>query len=90
MGDAIGIRDLKNKLSSILRRVRNGETVTITERNQPIAVLVPAATGESEKVLQQLVKAGRLAWSGGKPSGCKKPPRVGGPSVSGAVLEDRR
>lgn len=90
MGDPIGIRELKNKLSAILRRVKNGETVTIKDRNRTIAVIVPAASGESTEILDRLAAAGRLAWSGGKPAGCQRPPRMRGPSVSDAVLEDRR
>ncbi len=90
MGDAIGIRELKDKLSAVLRRVKNGETVTITDRKKAIAILVPAVAGYSDKIIQELAKSGRLSWSGGKPSGCKNPPRVRGPSVSDAVLEDRR
>ncbi|MBN2494235.1 MAG: type II toxin-antitoxin system prevent-host-death family antitoxin [Deltaproteobacteria bacterium] len=91
MGEAIGIRDLKNNLSAVLRRVKNGETVTIKERNQPIAVLVPTSEGEGdEHILARLAGVGRLSWSGGKPVGCRRAPRVRGRSVSDAVLEDRR
>lgn len=32
MGDRIGIRELKNKLSAILKRVKAGETVVVTDR----------------------------------------------------------
>lgn len=90
MGDGVGIRELKDHLSSVLRRVKRGETVTITERRRPVAILIPAATVESERILERLAKTGRLSWSGGKPAGCKKPPRVRGASVSDAILEDRR
>ncbi|TGM12759.1 prevent-host-death family protein [Leptospira selangorensis] len=34
---AVGIKDLKNNLSSFLDFVRGGETVLILDRNQPIA-----------------------------------------------------
>ncbi|TGK35758.1 type II toxin-antitoxin system Phd/YefM family antitoxin [Leptospira andrefontaineae] len=34
---AVGIKDLKNNLSSFLDFVRSGETVLILDRNQPIA-----------------------------------------------------
>ena len=90
MREQVGVRELKNSLSSILRRVRRGETVTVTHRDHPVAVIVPVGTGETDRVLKELVKAGRLSWSGGKPGGCTSPPRVRGPSVSEAVIEDRR
>lgn len=36
---AVGIKDLKNNLSSFLDFVRGGETILILDRNQPIAVI---------------------------------------------------
>jgi prevent-host-death family protein len=87
----IGVRELKDKLSATLARVRRGEVITVTDRNRPIAVIVPArGTEEADEVVRTLVKSGRLAWSGGKPTGLANAPRVRGPSVSDAVVEDRR
>jgi prevent-host-death family protein len=37
----IGIADLKAKLSEHLRKVRRGETVTVLDRQTPIARIVP-------------------------------------------------
>ncbi len=87
----IGVRELKDKLSATLARVRRGESVTVTDRNRPVAVIVPARPAEkTETVVRTLVGSGRLAWSGGKPAGLANAPRVRGPSVSDAVVEDRR
>lgn len=87
----IGVRELKDKLSATLARVRRGEAITVTDRNRPVAVIVPAKAAEDAgAVVRTLVKSGRLAWSGGKPAGLEDAPRVRGPSVSDAVLEDRR
>src|ERR1700751_2501564 len=87
----IGVRELKDKLSATLARVRRGEAITVTDRNRPVAVIVPAAAAEeADSVVRTLVKSGRVAWSGGKPVGLENAPRVRGPSVSDAVLEDRR
>ena len=87
----IGVRELKDKLSATLARVQRGETVTVTDRNRAVAVIVPARPeGEEDVVVRTLAKSGRLAWSGGKPAGLDKAPRVRGPSVSDAVVEDRR
>ena len=36
-----GIRELKNHLSAYLRRVKAGETITITDRGTPIGQIVP-------------------------------------------------
>ena len=87
----IGVRELKDNLSATLARVRRGEAITVTDRNQPVAIIVPAKGAEDvDTVVRTLVKSGRLAWSGGKPVGLEKAPRVRGASVSDAVVEDRR
>ena len=41
--NSIGVAELKAKLSEYLRAVRKGHEVTITDRDQPIARLVPIA-----------------------------------------------
>jgi prevent-host-death family protein len=86
----IGVRELKDKLSATLARVRRGATVTVTDRNRPVAVIIPARSANEEELVRTLAKSGRLAWSGGKPRGLGKAPHVRGPSVSDAVVEDRR
>lgn len=87
----IGVRELKDKLSATLARVRRGEAITVTDRNRPVAVIVPARAEEGvETVVRTLVKSGRFAWAGGKPAGLRNAPRIRGRSVSDAVVEDRR
>ena len=41
----VGIADLKAKLSEHLRKVRQGETVTVLDRQTPIARIVPHGGG---------------------------------------------
>lgn len=57
-----GIREIREHLSRYLRRVtRNHEEITITDRDQPIARLVPVTEGRSRfrsrKALRQTIKA---------------------------------
>jgi len=40
----VGIADLKAHLSQHLRRVRGGRTITILDRNTPVAQIVPYGT----------------------------------------------
>lgn len=42
---AVGIRELKNKLSEYLRIVGAGETVLVTDRGKVVAELVPPGEG---------------------------------------------
>jgi prevent-host-death family protein len=43
----IGAYEAKAKFSSILSRVANGETITVTRRGSNVAKIVPAATGRA-------------------------------------------
>ncbi|MCP3960449.1 MAG: hypothetical protein GY719_21605 [bacterium] len=47
---AVGIAELKAKLSQHLRTVRQGHTVTVMDRDQPIANIVPHQPDESFRV----------------------------------------
>ena len=38
---SVGIRELRQRASELIRRVEAGETVEITDRGRPVAVLVP-------------------------------------------------
>lgn len=40
--ERVGVRELRREASAILRRVSAGETVEITDRGRPVAVLVQA------------------------------------------------
>lgn len=45
MKKAVRVAELKSRLSEYLRRVRRGETVTVLDRDTPIARLIPLAPG---------------------------------------------
>ena len=87
---SVGVRELKAHLSSVLARVRRGETVAVTDRHRRVAVLVPADDADPALLLQRLATTPRIGWAGGKPKGLRTPPDVRGPSVADAVIEDRR
>jgi len=59
---SIGIRELRQRASRYLEMVRRGETVQVTDRGQPIALLVPVPRGDA---VARLSAAGRLAPAGG-------------------------
>ena len=90
--DAVGVRELKNQTSAVLRRVRGGAVVTVTDRGLPIARIVPVTPRESGEaaLLAALARAGRITSQGGKPAGAKRPPEIVGEAAADAVLEDRR
>ncbi|GIV85497.1 MAG: hypothetical protein KatS3mg052_2504 [Candidatus Roseilinea sp.] len=59
----IGTRELKNRLSQYLRRVKAGETLVITERGKPIGQIVPIQPDLTAR-LKQLATAGVVEWNG--------------------------
>lgn len=76
----VGIADLKARLSEHLRTVRNGGTLTVLDRDSPIALIVPYATQPLE-----VRKAKRHL------RGLKLPPKSAKRTDSVALLiEDRR
>ncbi|WP_041458945.1 type II toxin-antitoxin system Phd/YefM family antitoxin [Ammonifex degensii] len=85
-----GIREVKNRFSEYLRRVKQGEILLITERNVPVAKLIPVQRDEQLPVLT-LIEQGTASWRGGKPQGIAAPPAVrGATSIGSLVAEDRR
>ena len=87
---SVGVRDLKNRLSHHLKRVRAGARLVVTERGRPIATLIPVEEKADLAWAHKMVAEGRAHWNGGKPTGAKNPPRLKGSPMSDAVLEDRR
>jgi len=86
---SVGIRELKGQLSRYLKRVRSGERLVVTERGRPVAVISPAGAGAAEQRIDAMLQRGVARWSGGKPQGAKRPPRVKGKPVAAAVIEGR-
>jgi len=56
--ERIGVRELRQHASRYLARVKQGETVEVTERGELVALLV--APHPSRKARDRLVAAGRL------------------------------
>ena len=55
MNNKVGIRELRQQASAVLRRVVDGEVTEVTDHGHPIARIVPLRLG----VLDQLVLEGR-------------------------------
>jgi prevent-host-death family protein len=59
------ITEAKNQLSASIDRVRNGETIVITDRGLPVARLVPAvgtAAEDRDARLARLERRGGHGW----------------------------
>ena len=86
---AVGVRELKTRLSHYLAQVKGGATLIVTERRRPIARLIP----ESDPVqmrLQTLVADGAIAWNGQRLQPISPVAKTRGPkTVAELLLEDR-
>ena len=88
--DIVGARELKTRLGSYLRRVREGRTLVVTDRGEPVAELRPLPSDDSlPSALLRLSTKGTvtLPTRGSLPE--FRPIRSGGASVADAVREDR-
>lgn len=55
----VGLRELRHRTGEVLARVRDGETIDVTEYGRPIARIVPIVARPVSPVLDQLVTSGR-------------------------------
>jgi len=53
----VGVRELRQRASELLRRVEAGETIEVTDRGRPVAVLAPLPEAGR---LEQLRAAGEV------------------------------
>lgn len=83
--ERIGVRELRRHASRYLDRVKAGESIEVTERGTPVAVLVPIARDE---VRERLVQDGRLVPACG-PRVVPEPVDTSGPSTA-EVLDELR
>ncbi len=87
----LGLREANQHFSKLVRTVKRGEEVILTERGRPIAVVTPVAAGSDVDVtLERLARAGfiRLPVRPGK-LGPAKPVAARGKATSQIVSEQR-
>lgn len=81
---SVGIRELRQRASELLRRVQQGETIEITDRGRPVAVLAPLPA--SGGVLEHLIATGEVTAPVGDPGELPPPLRL----PAGAVTPSER
>lgn len=87
-----GIAELKARLSQYLSRVKAGEEILVTERDVPVARIVPVGRSGAGEELRELERQGLLRLGSGKlPRSFWKLPRGRDPkaTVRKAVAEER-
>ena len=86
----VGARELKTRLGTYLQRVREGRTLVVTDRGQPVAELRPLPTDDSlPSTLLRLSTTGAVTLPTVDALSTFRPIRNRGASVSDAVRKDR-
>jgi prevent-host-death family protein len=84
----VGVRDLKEKLSSFIDEVRAGESILVTDRGKEAAILSPISS--EYRLVRFLETSGKVRWTGGKkPLGLSKEIVIEGKPLSSTILEER-
>lgn len=90
---SIGSRELKTRLGTYLRLVREGATLVITDRGHPVAELRPYSTrsGDLANHLRELTRLGVIGQEVAEhlPLDDFEPVEGRGAPASAAILEDR-
>jgi len=84
---SVGIRELRQRASELLRLVERGETIEITDRGRPVALLSPLPSGTP---LERLRAAGDLAAATGSLADLPPPLPSRAPDPPSSVLEALR
>jgi prevent-host-death family protein len=85
---SVGIRELRQHASELLRRVAGGETIAITDRGRPVALLTPLPEGGP---LEKLRAAGEIDDATADMADLAEPlPAKPGVEVPSAVLSRLR
>jgi prevent-host-death family protein len=93
--ERVSISRLKDQLSAYLKKVEEGQTLIVTDRNKPVARLEPISRNESESDrIARLVAQGVLTQPKAPPLSIaeirRRRPVVLGAGVLEALLEERR
>lgn len=89
-GSVVGARELKVRLGTYLRRVRQGHRIVVTDRGQPVAELRPIeGEGGIDSLLAELEAKGVVTRPTTKSLTPFRPIRGRGQPLADAVREDR-
>lgn len=85
----VGIRELKNKLSEYMHKVKSGETIIVTEHGKTIGQILPVSPTSEERI-QAMVATGQADWNGKKlPAYQPKVKNESDKLLSDLIIEDR-
>jgi prevent-host-death family protein len=84
---SVGIRELRDNVSALIRRVAAGESIDVTDHGHPVARIVPFRAGSP---LEQLLAEGRATPATGDLLDFEPPPRHPGEQLLSDALAELR
>ena len=84
---SVGIRELRDHVSAVIRRAAAGEAIDVTDHGHPVARIVPL---RAASVLDQLIAEGRATPAEGDLLDFEPPPRGGDEPLLSEVLSELR
>lgn len=89
--DTVSVRQLRNDVSRILKRVESGERLIVTSNGEPVAEIGPIRQRSDKPTLEELIAAGRVTppRTRGAPAPAHPVP-FDGPMASEEILEEHR
>jgi prevent-host-death family protein len=94
MTEKVGVRELRQNLSRYLDRVKDGESLVVTERGREVARLVPSREGVDPYYLRMAEKYGATIPKGDLIDAIDNLPPLENPAPAGTtdalLAEDRR
>jgi prevent-host-death family protein len=89
-GNVVDSRELKTRLGTYLQRVREGHTLVVTDRGEPVAELRPLASNDSlPPALLKLSTKGAVTLPSRDALPAFRPIRSRGASIADTVREER-
>ena len=86
---AVGIRQLRARLSECLREVKKGATIIVTEHGRRVARIVPEAESLDDR-LRALRDTGAILWSGRRLGKTKPVARIRGKQTVADIVVTNR
>jgi len=83
----VGVRELRQNATAVLRRVAAGEIVEVTDRGRAVARIVPMHEASR---LEQLLAEGRASGATGDLLDIKPMARIGGRPLLSTILANMR
>jgi prevent-host-death family protein len=86
MATRMGIRELRDTLTSTIRRVRAGETIEVTHDGEPVALITPYPRSR----IDELIASGRVKPATRPLYPLPRPVPITGPMSGSEALEEDR